>query len=173
MSNLHNQEQEDSIDLSKIFRLLLMQSKLIILISLLGLSASVLHYITADKWYRVNSLVQILPNETANFQQEFTQNFTMGGSYTRDVNSIEQLYKSRSNIFNVVSELKLLWEIDGVSFSDREFIEINLIEKNMGQNAQEISLSLTNEGYVIFDKQNGVALKDAMRSLSDLLCDLE
>lgn len=149
MNNFNNPEQEDSIDLSKIFRLLLMQSKLIIFVTSIGFMLSVLYYTTAERWFRVNSLVQILPNESANIQQEFTQNFTMGGSYTRDVNSIEQLYKSRSNIISVIKDQSLYWDIEELSFSDRKFIEIDIVENNADRGIDNLSLSLQDDGYSI------------------------
>ena len=55
---------DDSLDIGQIFRILMMQSKLIILISFLGFSLGIYNHLTTDKTFRITSLLQITAGQS-------------------------------------------------------------------------------------------------------------
>ena len=100
---------DDSIDLGKIFRLCMMQSKLIALIIFLITSISIVFYLYAERTYKITSLLQVTPKILETLQSDFT----VGSTYTQDTQSTQQLYKSRSNILTIIDDLDLNIEFEG------------------------------------------------------------
>ena len=69
-SSLNERSQDDNslFDLGRIIRSLLMQSKLIIFVTILGLSLGVLYYINSTKIYKINNILPITSPQANNLQ---------------------------------------------------------------------------------------------------------
>lgn len=148
---------DDSIDLSKIFRLLLMQSKLILAIIITITSLSVIYYLNAEKQYKISSLVQVLPKDANNFTQGISGDFSIGSygsTYTSNAESIEQLYKSRSNLISVVEKLNLNISIDDLDYEQKLFIErLDYLGERVG-NESVFSIKFLDKKYEIYENGN-------------------
>ena len=89
----------ESIDFGKIFRLLMMQSKLILLIVFTTTALAISYYIFSTKTYKTTSLIQITQNNSFTRGDEFD---IFAENETNDISSIENIYKSRSNLLRVI-----------------------------------------------------------------------
>jgi uncharacterized protein involved in exopolysaccharide biosynthesis len=69
-NELNNHQEAPEIDLGKIFRSLMMQSKLIILFVSFCTALSVSYYFFTDKTYKVTSLLQVYPSQQESFSQD-------------------------------------------------------------------------------------------------------
>ena len=113
----------EQVDISKLFRLLLMQSKLILGIIIFITGLSVLLYLNAERQYKVKSLVQVLPSEQMRFSSSSPANFLFGdNTSTADIDSIKQLYESRNNIIKIINNLDLN-DVDDIDKAYSNFIK--------------------------------------------------
>ena len=131
MSNPHNENiifNKDDIDLGKIFRLILMQSKIIGLIIFLGISAGVASYFFTERTYKINSLLQVL-NDQSSFSRDMSIDLFMGSNATTDFDNLELLYKSRTNMSDVILANKLNIEVKNNFSNPDEFIEFFEVNK--------------------------------------------
>ena len=93
-----------NIDLGRIIRLLLMQTKLIVSVCLVGFALSLYFYFTATREYRVNSLMQIYNDEYQLPTSNININPFLGSSNTTNVENIATLYTSRSLLKNLIEQ---------------------------------------------------------------------
>ena len=113
---------EDSIDIGRLFRLVLMQSKLIALTTLAVFFIAITLFFISTKQYKVTSLLQV---------ESFNQNILdptdtlqmMSPNNSVDLESMITLYKSRTNILNLIKELDLNIIIDS---DDDEYVDISI-----------------------------------------------
>lgn len=123
-SFLSSETENDNIDLLKIFRLLLLQSKFIILIVLSALILSIAYFIVSTKQYKIVSLVQYEAFDQKVFDPSQALQLAYPGSSTSDISNMIQLYESRTNYLKVIKDLKL--NIDIQDLEDDESISINI-----------------------------------------------
>jgi tyrosine-protein kinase Etk/Wzc len=155
---IDKQSQEDfysshkevkDLDFGKIFRFLLMQSKLIISIVLVVFAISYTYHSVSTKKYMIQSLLQY---------ESFNQNVfdpsdsvqmasSMSGS---DAANLVELYKSRTNLLKVISGLKLNININDLYEDEYIDIVITSDEKNQSSN-HEIKLSFSKDGFNLLD----------------------
>lgn len=110
MNQLNN---ENNINFGRIFRLLLIQSKLVISIVIAMTSITIWYYIQQPKQYSINSLLQVMSSKPDSLSSEIPVDLMLGASSNFDLNSLSSLYQSRSNIISLIETLNL-----NVSFSD-------------------------------------------------------
>ena len=121
----------DSVDISRIIRVLLMQSKLILGIVFIVTSLSVALYINTEKLYKVKSLLQVLPSEQMGFTPSPARFLLGENSSTTDIDSIKQLYESRSNVISIIKDLELDNE-DSIDKSYNKFVAALDIDTPLG-----------------------------------------
>ena len=145
---------EDTFDITRIFRLILMQSKLVLSIIAIFTSLAIAYYLNVERVYKVSSMVQILPKDNPYSGSNVMQgDFLLGGSSTSSVESIERLYKSRSHILNVVTGLSLNAEFYGLTRDELSFVKKFDINSSFFGDEGELNLKiyLNNESYEIKD----------------------
>ena len=91
-----------------------MQSKLIALFMFFGIAIGVTSYLTTEKQYRVISLIQVF--EEAPSGKSDLDLFTQS-SNTSNLNNVGELYKSRSNILDIIKANNLNIKSDKLTFS--------------------------------------------------------
>ena len=115
--------QEKELDLGQIYRLIIMQSKLIIVIVFLSLISSVSYYLFSEKTFRINSMIQIFSsNDLPSGLKNNSFDIVLGSSNFSDINNITGLYKTRKNIFKIIEELNL-----DINFIDLEREEVIIL----------------------------------------------
>ena len=117
-------ENESDVDVGKIFRFLLMQSKLILSIVFFALVLSCAYYFTATKQYEIKSLIQYEAFDQNIFDPSQSLRLASSGNSSSDITDMIQLYESRTNYLKVIKDLKLNIRIEGLE--DDEGIDIRI-----------------------------------------------
>ena len=146
---LSSNKSNNDIDLGKIFRFLLMQSKLIIFSVLAVFILSFAYYSQATKTYNIKSLIQY---------EAFDQNvfdpsqalYAVSGSSSSDISNMIQLYESRTNYLKVIEDLKLNISIKGLEEGENIDIDINAGESDLLK-TQNLTFSFSENGYSLID----------------------
>ena len=143
---------EDDFDLQKIFRSVLMQSKLIIAIVAIFTTLSIVYYFNAERTYKISSLVQVMPQkEMPNISQGLSAEFLVGASAGADIESIIQLYKSRNRMLNIIEDLNLNIDIEDLNINQQEFIkELNFLDFNNSSKV-DLNLTLNDQSYILLN----------------------
>ncbi len=144
-------KEDSDIDLGKIFRFLLMQSKLIISIVLVVFAISFLFFITAQKHYKIVSLLEYEKFDQNILDPSQVLQFTTGSTATPASNMIE-LYESRTNYLKIIKDLKLNIEIEGLS--DNESVDIDISSKeNDLLEMHQLKYSFAEDSYSLLDSE--------------------
>lgn len=120
-------DNNEEINIGRLFRYLLFQSKFIFILTLLGFILGLSNYIFSPKTYKISSLLQVY--EDGNNLSSGSMGLDLfGSSSTTDINLLVNLYKTRSNILDLIKEfdLNIILE-DDLKFQD---IELNLDDLN-------------------------------------------
>ncbi len=143
-------KESDELDLGKIFRFLLMQSKLIIAIVVTLTMLAVLNYVTSAKQYEIKSLLQY---EAVN-QDIFDPSRALqmaSSTNLSDLSNLTTLYESRTNYLKVIRDLKLNIKINDLHDDERINIDIgsrndDLLERH------NLKFSFSKSGYALVDE---------------------
>ena len=142
-------KDNDEIDIGKIFRLLLMQSKFIILIVFVVFILAYVNYSFSTKKYLIQSLLQY---------ESFNQNILnpskslqlAPSSSSSNISNLTQLYESRTNFLKVIKDLNL--NIDIKDLDDNESIEIKILsDKSVHNKIYPLQFSFSKSGYTLLD----------------------
>ena len=124
-------------DVGTLFRLCLMHSKIILGIMAFVMSIWLLYFLSATRVYNIESLIQL---DSSNFSQNDPASMIYGSSYGAETIDQEMiLYKSRSNMLNLINQLGLDYEID------KKWSISSLFGNGNRANAQVIELELKPE----------------------------
>ena len=130
---MQNTDSNPSIDIGRIIRIFLMQSKLIILISMIFFSLGLIIYVASPKIYKIQSLIQVYSNQPSGFGDNFSLDFTLGGSGS-DISSTVNLYKTRSNILKIINDMNL-----NIQSDDKDEVDEAVINKFIASNPEEFN----------------------------------
>ena len=140
----------EEVDFGKIFRFLLMQSKLIILFSFIVFLLSYINYSFSTKEYLIKSLLQY-----DSFDQNVldpSKSLQMGSTRNlADISSLTELYESRTNFLKVINDLKLNINIEGLKNDEFVDIEISSDKKNEFL-SHEFKISISETGYSLLNE---------------------
>ena len=143
-------EESKQIDLGKIFRFILMQSKLIIAIVLSVFIFSSLLFYFSTKQYEIRSLIQYEAFNQNVFDPSQSLQFAGPNSSSSDISNMIQLYESRTNYLKVIEDLKL--NITVVDLGADENIDIEIKSNgNELSRAYELNFALSNDGFSLLD----------------------
>lgn len=146
-----NDNIEDNIDLGRIFRSIFLQSKLLLALLFIGFSIGTLMYVTSTKIFKISSLLQIYSSQSTNFQSEIPVDFLLGSSNSSDLRSLEILYKTRSNIIEIIKKLKLNVTIRQSEYRDLLTFDEFEIKDVANLEARRLYLTFHEDDYEIFD----------------------
>ena len=149
--NFYSSTKEyDDIDLGKIFRFLLMQSKIIISVVFAVFVLSYINYSFSTKQYRIQSLLQY-----ESFNQNIfdpTNSLQIGPSRpSSDISDLTKLYESRTNYLKVIKDLGL--NINIVDLGADESIDITITSDERNEfSVHKLKFSFSERGYSLLDK---------------------
>ena len=155
-------DEQGDLNLGRVIRLLFLQSKLIISISLIGLILGLGNYLLTEKQYRVSSLLQLQNTNNSPFNSSTGLNFLASGS-SQDVNLLTDLYKTRTNILKIVKNFNLNIFFEDPS-QELEFYEIELSYLQQGE-TQEFFYKTYNNFYEIYDEDKNLIIKNEYSKL--------
>ena len=139
---------DEGLDFGQIFRMFLMQSKLIALIVFLFTSMGAYFYLSTEKIYSLKSLIQIYPTQNSLNNSQLDLLISPNNS---DFSSIEDLYKSRTNMLDVTIANNL--HVDFEELNEHRSSIINYIEDLKNTNYFQIEILFSDNSYRI--KSNG------------------
>ena len=159
-SNYSHINNSGDIDLGRLIRIILMQSKLILVLTITGISIATLYYINATKTYKISSTLQIFTSQPASYGAESSIDFVLGSSSRYDITNLLILYKTRSNILKIIEELQLNIYIDGLDRN--EVIDINELSLTSKDDyaSKNINVVFNNNNYDLFDNDKKIATYD-------------
>lgn len=152
--NIKKDLAENDFDFGKIFRLILMQSKLIALISFIGLAIGIADYFSQSKEYKSISLIQVYSGQQNPYANQAFLDFYASGSMTEDIGNIENLYKSRSHITEIIKAKNLNISFDQVEIHDLGLVEFFNISSLPENKSKKFELILENNSYELKDEEN-------------------
>ena len=130
----------DHINLGRYFRLILLQSKMIVAITLAGLILGISYYLASTKTYKVTSLLQVYSPEKS-FAPE------------TNIDNLVTLYSSRSNVLDLINTLNLNIKLDNTD--DIEILDIKtfLFKSNKDYQQKIFYLQIKNNSFSLLDDQ--------------------
>ena len=150
---LSSEANDNDIDLGKIFRFLMMQSKLIISIVFIVFALSFLYYIFSVKNYSIKSLLQYEEFDQNVFDPSKALQVSSPGYSSSDISNMIELYESRTNYLKVIEDLKLNIKINGLD--DDESININITsDKNDPIVSNKLRFSFSESEYNLLDEDS-------------------
>ena len=154
ISSEENRDSQNEVNIGRVFRLLLMQSKLMFLIVFIITSLSIAYYINTTKIFKASSLIQVYSNQGSSYRgggQDLALDLFLGDSNVPDIRDIENLYKSRSNLLKIIVDKKLNIKTNGINhISKMELIE-TLNSNNPKLKLQKYQVKLLDDGYILTD----------------------
>jgi tyrosine-protein kinase Etk/Wzc len=142
-------KDNDEIDLGKIFRLLLIQSKIIILIVLTVFVISYVNYSLSTKKYLIQSLLQYERFNQNIFNPSQTLQLSSSSS-AADISNLIALYESRTNFLKVIKDLNL--NINIKDLDDNESINIKILSDESSYNKTHLLMfSFSESSYTLLD----------------------
>lgn len=144
-------KEADEVDVGKVFRLLMMQSKLIMFIIFGGFLLSFLNYSFSTKTYLIQSLIQYETFDKNIFDPSQSIQ-SASTSSSSDISNLTALYESRTNFLQVITDLNL--NIDFIDIHDDESIDIK-IKSNESNSLEHYKLmfSFSENDYSLLDKK--------------------
>ncbi len=155
---------KDIVDFGKVFKILLINVKLILSFLLIGLLISASYYIFSTRTFSVNSLIQVYLNEGPSIGGNQSLNLMLG-TQSRDINNLVAIYKSRSNLVSLIENLNLNLKSDDKNF-EKIYFEKFLI-KNNEEEKIKFFLKFYETKFDLFDKDKNFILENNYNSLVD------
>ncbi len=150
-SFLSSGNQNDEIDVGKIFRFLLMQSKLIILMVVSAFILSFIFYSQSTKLYSIKSLVQYEAFNQNILNPSEALEFSPATGSSSDISNMIKLYESRTNYLKVIKDLNLNIEIKDLDDDERINIDVTSDENDLLL-TRTFKLSFFEDRYSLLDQ---------------------
>lgn len=152
--------KEKQLNFGRYFRLTLMQSKMILLIVMIGTFIGVAVYLASEKTYKVSSLLQVYPTNNISGPKQ-SISFDLFNTSDTNLDNLIKLYTSRSNILNLTKNLALNTSVENLDGS--EIFEIDIFSyNNKTQYIKEIFLFKSvadGQEFELFDSEKNFILK--------------
>ncbi len=158
--NQNNFLQSDDINFGRYLRLILMQSKIILFITLAGLILGISLYVFSPKMYKITSLLQVYsPGTTYDPRQSMSLDFFNAPETNLD--NLVSLYTSRSNTINLIEDLNLNIQVEDLK--DQETLELNnfLIKGIEEYNEKFFYLEIQGNFFKLLNDKKNILLEGA------------
>tara|TARA_B100000989_G_C19522466_1_gene464947 strand:- start:645 stop:2780 length:2136 start_codon:yes stop_codon:yes gene_type:complete len=122
-------KKSDQINLGRLLRLILLQSKLIFGLTLLGLIIGISIFLISDKTYKISSLLQVYsPNQQ--FDPRQSLNIDFFNAPETNLENLVTLYSSRTNMLGLVKGLNLNLKLQDLEEKENLSIKTFVLKKN-------------------------------------------
>ena len=153
--DLYNDSESNQINLGRFLRLILLQSKLIFAITLVGAVIGLTSYFASTKTYEISSLLQVYsPNQSFDPRQSLNLDFFNAPETNLD--NLVTLYSSRSNILDLIKGLNLNLKIN--NSDDKKLIDITtfFFKRNEEYDKKIFYLEILNNSFLLLDDKKNV-----------------
>tara|TARA_Y200000002_G_scaffold377651_2_gene383628 strand:- start:765 stop:2900 length:2136 start_codon:yes stop_codon:yes gene_type:complete len=150
-----NNLESNEINIGRFIRLILLQSKLIFSITLVGAVLGLTLFFASTKTYKISSLLQVYsPNQSFDPRQSLNLDFFNAPETNLD--NLITLYSSRSNILELINGLNLNLKIN--NSDDREFLDITtfFFKKNENYDKKIFYLQVLNNSFILLDDKKNI-----------------
>ena len=153
-----NSKISDEINFGRYFRLILLQSKMIIYLTLLGSIVGLAYYFISPKTYLVSSLLQVQSPQQS-FDPRKSLNLDFFNAAETNVDNLVRLYSSRSNILDLINTLNLNLRFN--NSDDEELLDIKtfLFKGNENYRQEIFYLKIHNNSFILLDSQKNVLIE--------------
>ena len=134
----------NALDLGSLIRILLMNSKLVLTITSIVFSLWLVYFFTSTNVYRIESLVQIEPTSPIGGSQE-VYGAIVGGNNAATIENQVLLYKTRSNLNELIKSLNLNYEFERGELNESIVIENLKLKGNLAKYNNEILIIVNSE----------------------------
>lgn len=149
--------QSEGLDLGRLLRIILLQSKIIAVFTLTALAIGLSSYFLSDKTFKISSLLQVhSPNKTYDPRQ--TLNVDFFNAPETNLNNLVTLYSSRSNILNLISNLNLHIEVENIEAEETFKIKTFEIETNKNIEKKIFYAEVQNDYFNLLDEEKNFLL---------------
>lgn len=156
---LQKHDVESDLKIGTIFRLVLMQSKLVIIFLILGVSIGISYLVLSEKNYRISSLMQVYSPQSSIGNTSL--DFIFGNSSSVNIANLEFIYKSRSNMLNVIEKFQENISYDADQYPRNFNIEYFKL-KNNPQQSVKFSIELKKNRYILSDEVGNKLLESSI-----------
>ena len=150
----------DALDLGSLVRILLMQSKLIALIVITSFSLWVLFYISAERTYQVESLLQIedgsIDSQIGGYQ---TSGLVLGSSSRTDLDNHAILYETRTNLADLIKKLHLY--VENKDLSEKGLVTFDELNFKDPSPIKEFKIIFLDGLFKVVDENQEVVISSA------------
>ena len=154
-----NESTPEELGIGNFIRLILMQSKIIILVVFLVFAGGISNYFLSDRVYKITSLLQVYSNNSPMMNEGAALDFVLGSS-TNDINNLISLYKSRNNILDIISNLNLNFLIEDLpNESTVDLIDFEGTYNFYNKTNNSLAIIFHNSYYEIFDSKDNLITK--------------
>ena len=153
--DLYNDSESNQINLGRFLRLILLQSKLIFAITLVGAVIGLTSYFASTKTYEISSLLQVYsPNQSFDPRQSLNLDFF--NAPETNLENLVTLYSSRSNILDLIKGLNLNLKIN--NSDDKKLIDITtfFFKRNEEYDKKIFYLEILDNSFLLLDDKKNV-----------------
>ena len=150
-------DQSDVLNLGRWLRLILLQSKLIVLFTLIGVVLSLTIFFTTPKTYRISSLLQVYQPSQA-FDPRQPLNIDIFNAPETNLDNLITLYKSRSNIIDLINELNLNISVENLE--ENQSLKINSLfyKKDKDSFEKVFYIETSDDSFNLLDDKNNILI---------------
>ena len=148
----------EDLNLGRFVRLILLQSKIIFTLTLVGLIIGISLYSLQEKTYKISSLLQIqAPNQNFDPRQSLILDFY--NAPDTNIENLMRLYSSRTNMLDLINDLNLNLQI--LNLDDSEILNINSFNLKTGEgfSKKTFYLQIQDNSFTLLDDQSNFLLQ--------------
>ena len=148
----------DELNLGRYLRLILLQSKIVVIFTVLGFFVSLALYLSTPNTYKISSLLQIYSaNQSFDPRRGLSVDFF--NSSDTNLDNLIALYSSRSNIISLIKDLNLNLSVDNLS--ETENFQINEFSYIDEDNIDEkiFYIETLQDSFSLFDEDDNLLIK--------------
>ncbi len=156
--NSINSEQSRELNFGRYLRLILMQSKLVLSLTLAGFFLSTILYFSTPQTFKISSLLQVYNTNQA-FDPRQSLSLDFYNAPETNLDNLLSLYTSRSNIINLIINLNLNIEIEGVKDNQEVLIDSFLLRQDEDFSEKIFYLKNLGDSYSLLDVNKNQIIK--------------
>jgi tyrosine-protein kinase Etk/Wzc len=157
MSQDFNDFADDSIDLGKLFRIVLMQTKLIVLILVVTFLLWLAYFLSAERQYSVESILQV-EGSTMRSPEDVTSAL-MGGDSGAELEEYIHLYNTRTNVLKLIEQLSLNAVYE--DWQQKSLVQVKHLNFKSHRSQEPVGLAIeaSPEAYNLLDESGQVLIE--------------
>ena len=144
-------ENLNDVNIGRYVRLIFLQSKIVLFITLAGLIAGSIIYFSSNKTYKISSLLQVYsPNQS--FDPRQTMSLDFFNAPETNLDNLTKLYLSRANIMNLIGKQKLNLELENLEDKEKLNIQSLTIKSEEEFDKKTLQFRAQGDSFTLLDE---------------------